>query len=609
MINRSGSRMKSIVIRNCYMADMNVGCVIAKSADRVLIENNLFERGRWETIVVGPSRYWWEGPICENITIRNNTINYPANKYGNTIGNTGKSAIIRVGLDGSTQKVINNVTITGNLIRGSTVNPITVTNSINVNVSNNTFITPEPENANYASYDEAIHSGIFLAGNGGALTVSGNTLTAPGVFSPYLVQFGPGNAPASLIGTDIPAAAPGSLRVTPVSATQFNLLWADNASNETGYIVERRNGGEGSAYTQIATLGANTTTYSDTSTHPTDGTNSYYRVRAVKGALLSAFTDSVAAHLAIPGGGGLTYDYYQGLWHNFQTIPDVSGMRPVLSGETSNFHLSMRERGEYYVVVFKGNIHIPTTGNYTFHTASDDLASLWIDGTVLVAPGPYGAWNQQQSGTRSLSAGQHSIQLTYFQGFGGGNLSVQWTGPGFGQQNIPNASLSRPTPAAATALTATVSGVSTINLAWTDNATNESGYVVERRTGPDGAWIQIASLGVNATSFSNTGVSPGTSYFYRVRALNGSGTSGTNLNGVASAVTTKASVMTWLKADAISGLANGSSLTSWSDTSGQGFHATQANAAQKPTYVTNTIGGSLQCGCQQQPGVESAGAG
>jgi hypothetical protein len=65
-----------------------------------------------------------------------------------------------------------------------------------------------------------------------------------------------------------------------------------------------------------------------------------------------------------------------------------------------------------------------------------------------------------------------------------------------------------------------------INLAWTDNANNETGFKIERKTGAGGTYSQIATVGANVTSYNNnTGLSPSTTYYYRVRANNGSGDS------------------------------------------------------------------------------------
>ncbi|MEY4761778.1 MAG: hypothetical protein RLZZ200_1634 [Pseudomonadota bacterium] len=61
-----------------------------------------------------------------------------------------------------------------------------------------------------------------------------------------------------------------------------------------------------------------------------------------------------------------------------------------------------------------------------------------------------------------------------------------------------------------------------INLTWTDNATDETAYSVERATG-SGTYSVVATLGANAASYGNTGLAGATTYSYRVRAYNGSG--------------------------------------------------------------------------------------
>jgi len=74
------------------------------------------------------------------------------------------------------------------------------------------------------------------------------------------------------------------------------------------------------------------------------------------------------------------------------------------------------------------------------------------------------------------------------------------------------------TPAAPSDLSATAVSSSQINLSWTDNAVNEDGFRIERRIGS--TWSQIASVGSNITSYSSTGLSSSTSYYYRVRSYN-----------------------------------------------------------------------------------------
>lgn len=74
-------------------------------------------------------------------------------------------------------------------------------------------------------------------------------------------------------------------------------------------------------------------------------------------------------------------------------------------------------------------------------------------------------------------------------------------------------------------LTATAASASRINLSWTDNSTNESGFLLERKTGSSGGWSQIAMLPANTTTYASTGLQATTTYYYRVRAYSGTGNS------------------------------------------------------------------------------------
>jgi hypothetical protein len=78
-------------------------------------------------------------------------------------------------------------------------------------------------------------------------------------------------------------------------------------------------------------------------------------------------------------------------------------------------------------------------------------------------------------------------------------------------------------PNAPAALTAQAISYEQINLTWSDQSNDETGFKVERNTG--GGWAEIATAGSNATGYSDTGLTPSTAYNYRVRAFNLGGSS------------------------------------------------------------------------------------
>jgi predicted phage tail protein len=81
-------------------------------------------------------------------------------------------------------------------------------------------------------------------------------------------------------------------------------------------------------------------------------------------------------------------------------------------------------------------------------------------------------------------------------------------------------------PAAPTGLTASAQSRTEIRLTWTDNASNEDGFKIERCKGATCSnFAQIATVGPNVTAYQNTGLAKRTTYRYRVRAYNASGNS------------------------------------------------------------------------------------
>lgn len=79
-------------------------------------------------------------------------------------------------------------------------------------------------------------------------------------------------------------------------------------------------------------------------------------------------------------------------------------------------------------------------------------------------------------------------------------------------------------PASPTALGASAVSSSQVNLSWSDNATDESGFRIERSADGVG-FTEIATVGTNVTSYSSTGLNASTWYWYQVRAYNSAGNS------------------------------------------------------------------------------------
>jgi hypothetical protein len=142
-------------------------------------------------------------------------------------------------------------------------------------------------------------------------------------------------------------------------------------------------------------------------------------------------------------------------------------------------------------------------------------------------------------------------------------------------------------PTAPSALTATALSSTTIGLTWTDNANNEGSFEVDQS--PNGsAWTQIATLAANTVSYTSTGLTPSTLYYFRVRASNGDGDSA---NTSTASATTEAPPVINTPPDAPSGLtvvAIGSSgaTISWTDNSDDETGFEIARSLDEVSWVT-----------------------
>ena len=128
-----------------------------------------------------------------------------------------------------------------------------------------------------------------------------------------------------------------------------------------------------------------------------------------------------------------------------------------------------------------------------------------------------GGWSGSKATSGSQSTGNLTSSKTY---------TLTCTGPcGTVSDSVTvTAEPGEEAPNAPTNLSASAVSCSQINLSWTDNSNNETGFKIERKTG-SGSWSQIATVGANTTSYQNTGLAQNTTYYYRVRAYNSAGNS------------------------------------------------------------------------------------
>ena len=277
-------------------------------------------------------------------------------------------------------------------------------------------------------------------------------------------------------GAPTQPSAPINLTTTPVSANQINVSWTDIANYEDGFKIERApdNGGGPSGWVQIATVGPNVTGYSNTGLSP--NTTYWYRVRAYNADGNSAY----------------------GTQANGMTLPLPPSNLAATTVSTNQIQLSWigDPGGENGFLVERAPDNGGSPGAWTQTAGVGSNVTAYSD-TGLAADATY--WYR----VRAYNASGNSAYGTQANG------------------------MTLPLPPSN--LAATAVSENQINLSWIGDPSGESGFLVERAPdngGVPGAWTQIASVGLTTTAYSDTGLSPNTTYWYRVRAYNGGGNSG-----------------------------------------------------------------------------------
>lgn len=170
------------------------------------------------------------------------------------------------------------------------------------------------------------------------------------------------------------------------------------------------------------------------------------------------------------------------------------------------------------------------TQTYTFYTTTDDGVRLWVNN--LTTPLIDHFVNQSPTtwtGTIALTAGTiYQIRMDYFENGGTALAKLEWSSPSQPREVVPQGRLysTMPTiPAAPTALILASPSSQQMNLSWTQNSANESGFRIERSLNGS-TFALVATVPANVTAFNDTGLIPGTLYYYRVRSTNPAGDSG-----------------------------------------------------------------------------------
>jgi FtsP/CotA-like multicopper oxidase with cupredoxin domain len=278
--------------------------------------------------------------------------------------------------------------------------------------------------------------------------------------------------------------APTNLTATLQAGPQIKLTWRDNATNESGFVIERST--DGINFTQIATSPArnNTgnTTFTDTTVNTALTAVTYtYRVAAGNVAGTSAFSN--IATIAVPV------------------------VAPPLA--PSNL-TAVLQAGPQIKLTWMDNA-INETG-FVIERSTDGTNFTQIaTAPALAATGSVSYINTVQTSVSNVNY-TYRVKAVNNSGSSGYAVSAPVLVPAlpstpgnFTAVNGPNSNKTR-----------------SVILNWIDNSNNETGFTIQRATNStftQGLTTQAAAA--NATTLTQTGLSRGTQYWYRIRANNG----------------------------------------------------------------------------------------
>ncbi len=251
----------------------------------------------------------------------------------------------------------------------------------------------------------------------------------------------------------------------------------------------------------------------------------YVIIRDIGGQSAISNVTVVVTSVPVGAGNGLRGVYYDNI--DF-TGTSVTRIDPVVDFDWGNGPPLANFGVNTFSVRWTGFIQPRYTETYTFSTTTDDGVRLWVNNQLIIdryvdqAPTTW-------TGTIALTAGvPYTIRMDYYENGGGAVARLRWQSTTQPLEVIPVTQMYGPTavPIAPNNLAAVPFNGNRIDLSWNGNAilpNLANGYLVEQSANGTSGWSQIAD--VTGTTFSVTGLTPATAFYFRVRAYNAVGNS------------------------------------------------------------------------------------
>ena len=379
------------------------------------------------------------------------------------------------------------------------------------------------------------------------------------------------SASARINATLAPLFAPSLFSATLGATNEVNLSWYDAFGGMDSFKIERApdDHGQPGAWTEIASdTVSNFTQYSFTDSTVQPVNKYWYRVRAANILGYSDYSAAISINVAPPPtpqylNGSPFADSASFYWSEdssargakIERAPDVNGT----PGAWTQIAILDATNGSQYV---DPGLAVNTTYWYrvrAYNWAGDSDYTQPISITIIPPAPPYsvsvninltngvdiswypaiydedgfklerapdtgggpGAW------TEIASFNDVHASYEFFHDTNAVDNNTYWYRVrsfnlfGFSDYSVP-VSVSLVPPPAPT-LTAATPHADSVNLQWQDNTLNLLQFKIERAPdagGAPGAWTQVACLSAGESFYNDPGLTPGATYWYRIRAVN-----------------------------------------------------------------------------------------
>ncbi len=274
-----------------------------------------------------------------------------------------------------------------------------------------------------------------------------------------------------------------------LSGSQVSLAWTDptppatsmgNAGNEIGFRIERSTGSQ--AFAVIGTVGANVTTYVDTTVVPSSKFT--YRIIGYNAAGNSAASNTAVVTVPGPITGAPT------------APSSLTAKSSAVSVNPPSMVLTWKDNStnETGFLIQRATNSSFTAGITTFTVGAG--VTTYTDSTVVLKTKYY-------------------YRVLAFNGIG----NSAWSG-------TASATTVGQLPIAPSNLTWVSSTSNSITISWTNNATNQTGFKIQRSSSSaTSGFAQVGTTKANTFTYTSTGLSKNKTYWFRVVAYNADGSS------------------------------------------------------------------------------------